>query len=143
MRFVLVICAALAIFAAGCRGWRRSEVPADEGIVSSEALALASSLRFSDIPAPRGFVYVRGESWTFEAAKGVRLAELHYRGSASLHDVVQFFEEQMPISGWRKEMSVGPEIKKRLLFRHSKKSERCKIVVETRGGYTYVVIEID
>ena len=143
MRFLLVTCVVMAICAVGCNGIRSTARPAGEAVAASPDLALASALRFSDIPAPRGFLYVEGASWTYEAKGGVRLAELHYRGKASLHKAVQFFEEQMPISGWQKEMSVGPETKKRLRFKHTKKSERCKIIVERRGGYTYVVIEVD
>ncbi len=143
MRIMLVICAGLMIFAAGCGGTGGSVIPADEATVPGLELPIASVLRFSDVPAPRGFDYLAGESWTYVASGGVRFAELHYRGKASLQRVVDFFEEQMPISGWQKTVSLGLETKPKLIFKHTKKSERCTVVVESRGGYAYVVIEVD
>jgi hypothetical protein len=143
MRLFLAAFALMAVCVAGCSG-TGGPMPSDQGVLPSDELELASVLRFSDVPAPRGFALVEGKSWTYEAKGGVRLAELHYIGKASLQRVVSFFEEQMPISGWQKEMSVGPETKKRLHFKHSRKSERCKVVISTmRGGYTHVVIEVD
>jgi hypothetical protein len=142
MRLVLVICAVLMICAAGCRGGG-VVIPADEAALPGQELPLASVLRFSDVPAPRGFDYLAGVSWTYVASGGVRFAELHYRGKAPLQRVVDFFEEQMPISGWQKTVSLGLETKPKLIFKHTKKSERCTVVVERRGSYTYAVIEVD
>ena len=143
MRFVLVICAGLMICAAGCRGNGGAVIPADEAAVPVQELPIASVLRFSDVPAPRGFDYLAGASWTYVASGGVRFAELHYRGKAPLRRVVDFFEEQMPISGWQKTVSLGLETKPKLIFKHSKRSERCTVVAERKGSYTYVIIEVD
>ncbi len=108
-----------------------------------EGLQVASELRYSDIPVPRGFVYLRKESWTYEGPGGVRLADLLYKGKAPMQTAVDFFIEQMPISGWEKEMIVGPETKKRLRFKHTKKSDRCEIILEKRLGTIYVRVRIN
>lgn len=113
----------------------------DPGVI--EGLEVAPKLRYSDIPVPRGFVYLRSESWTYEGPGGVRLADLLYKGKAPLQTAVDFFIEQMPISGWEKEMVVGPETKKRLRFKHTKKSDRCEIILERRLGTTRVQVRIN
>ncbi len=68
---------------------------------------------------------------------------LIYKGKASMQTTVDFFLEQMPISGWEKEMVVGPETKKRLRFKHTKKSDRCEVILETKSGVTYVQVRIN
>ncbi len=71
------------------------------------------------------------------------MADLLYKGKASMQTAVEFFIEQMPISGWEKEMVLGPETKKRLRFKHTKKSDRCEIILERRLGTTYVQVRVN
>ncbi len=108
-----------------------------------EGLEVAPELRYSDIPVPRGFVYLRKESWTHEGPGGIRLADLLYKGKASMQNAIDFFIEQMPISGWEKEMIVGLETKKRLRFKHTKKSDRCEIILEKKLSTIYVQVRIN
>ncbi len=105
-------------------------------------LKVSPLLKFSDLPVPMGFRIQEGESWTY-TAKGVRLAELHYVGTASVSKVVSFYEEQMPVSGWEKMLSVGSEDQMRLQFKHTRKPERCRITVKRRNRLTYITLELN
>ena len=133
---IVVLCMTGCAFLPG----RRSEEQ-DPDVV--EGLEVAPELRYSDIPVPRGFVYLRKESWAYEGPGGVRLADLLYKGKASMQSTIDFFIEQMPISGWQKEMVVGPETKKRLRFKHTKKSDRCEMILEKKMGTIYVRVRIN
>ena len=141
MRFGIIACAILALCAIGCNGMKPFERADESGPIKK--LTVATGLRYSDIPVPRGFSNIPQESWTYEAKGGLRLAELRYEGRVSVQKVVEFFETQMPISGWEKELTVGPDTKKRLHFKHKKKSERCKVVVHRTRGKTFLTIDID
>lgn len=142
MKMWIMLLAAAVLCTAGCEFPSGSKRYEEEISGPIEGLVVAPELRYSDIPVPRGFVYVPKESWTYEG-KGVRLADLLYKGKALLQTAVDFFVEQMPISGWEKEMIVGPETKKRLRFKHTKKSERCEIILQRRMGTTYVQVRIN
>lgn len=142
MRIWIAFLAVIVLCMTGCTLLQRQySKEQDPGAI--EGLEVAPELRYSDIPVPRGFVYLRKESWTYEGPGGVRLADLLYKGKVSMQTAVGFFIEQMPISGWKKEMVVGPETKKRLRFKHTKKSDRCEIILEKKLGTIYVRVRIN
>ena len=143
MRFWIAFLAAVVLCTTGCNflSERFHTQKEDPGVI--EGLEVAPALRYSDIPVPRGFVYMPKDSWTYEGRGGTRLADLIYKGKAPMQTAVDFFLEQMPISGWEKEMVVGPETKKRLRFKHTKKSDRCEVILEKRTGATYVQVRIN
>ena len=143
MKFLIILLVAGVLCTTGCKFLPERFRPSQEDPGVIEGLEVAPELRYSDIPVPRGFVYLPKDSWTYEGRGGTRLADLIYRGKAPMATSVDFFLEQMPISGWEKEMVVGPETKKRLRFKHTKKSDRCEVILERRMGVTYVQVRIN
>ena len=139
--FKLGIVVLAIAMAAGCQ-FPTSKGTDGEG-EPPEALQVSPELRYSDIPVPRGFMYTPKESWAYEGKGSVRLADLRYRGKASLRETMEFFLEQMPISGWQKDMVVGMETRKRLRFSHKQKSDSCEILIEKRMGTTDIQIRIN
>lgn len=142
MKMWVVVAVTIAVFAAGCRSSVRRPYR-EVRSTAIEGLEVAPELRYSDLPVPRGFVYLPRDSWTYEGKVKTRLAELHYKGKASVRETVDFFLEQMPISGWEKEMVVGPDTKKRIRFKHTKKSDFCEMVIERTVGSTHITIRIN
>lgn len=140
MKVWAIIPVVVILCTAGCTLSQRGR-GADMELI--EGLQVAPELRYSDIPVPRGFVYIPRESWTYEGKGKVRLADLYYRGKSNIQVVADFFLEQMPISGWEKEMVVGIETKKRLRFKHTRKSDNCEIIIERSMGNTYIQIRIN
>ncbi len=142
MRIWIAFLAVIVLCMTGCTLLpKQHSEEQDPGAI--EGLEVAPELRYSDIPVPRPFTYLRKESWTYEGPGGVRLADLLYKGKVPIQTAVDFFIEQMPISGWEKEMIVGPETKKRLRFKHTRKSDRCEIILEKRLRTTYVRVRIN
>ena len=142
MRVWIAFLAVIVFCMTGCALLPR-QYSDEQGPDLIEGLEVAPELRYGDIPVPRGFVYLRKESWTYEGKGGIRLADLLYKGKSPMQTTVDFFIEQMPISGWEKEMVVGPETKKRLRFKHTKKSDRCEVILERKMGTIYVRVRIN
>jgi hypothetical protein len=136
-----VLCVLLGVLAVGCCEFMKTG-SRDNAATAQERLALAEDLRFNDIPVPRGFTYVPEESWTYET-KGMRFAEMQYAGDASVQSVMEFFLNQMPLRDWEQAVSAGPEMHKRLRFKHKNKSENCQILIHRAWGKTTITIEVN
>jgi len=90
----------------------------------------ALALKFSDIPVPARFKYLDKESYVFQT-KETRIGMLKYKGKASSEQIIQFYQEQMPLYGWKlvNAFEFGQKI-----FNFEKKEESCIVYIEENTG---------
>jgi len=91
---------------------------------------------FEDIPIPAELKFNDHESFVFEAS-GFKAGTLYYSGYVDTDSLVTFFNDMMPLNGWRlKSTFRGPKIV--LLF--EKPPKACIIVIYEKTINTYVEI---
>jgi hypothetical protein len=106
---------------------------------SDQALGIANTLRFSDIPVPAGFNLIPQQSYSFENA-GIRVALLKYKGRGTLDQVLNFYKEQMPLSKWSL-LNISEFGQRMLNF--ERESETCIITMQSQfGGSTLISLSV-
>ncbi|MCD6406190.1 MAG: hypothetical protein J7M19_10220 [Planctomycetes bacterium] len=77
-------------------------------------LSVAENLAIADLPVPRGFKVDRARSFfKVNAEAGMRVISVTYKGRGKALAVLEFFRDNMPLSGWTlKEQSCtfGPYV---------------------------------
>ena len=114
----------------------------DEGTQSKQlkepSLAVASMLRFEDIPVPSGFKILEGESFAFQNDV-TRVALLKYMGARNLDNVVLFYKEQMLLYNWNPMNVIEYE---RRILNYERESESCIVTIESAGRKSIVTIAV-
>lgn len=130
-RFWLVPFLAL-VACAGCTHlvWEPEEIPPQH---------YQKPLHVPDIPLPRDFDYVT--SGVFLSGP-FRVAELQYKGDASVEDATNFFQQYMPQHGWKSEEALHSEAEQRSLVRFTKDLEKCLVTVERKSQKTSLTINV-
>ncbi|MBI2195175.1 MAG: hypothetical protein HYU36_24610 [Planctomycetes bacterium] len=96
---------------------------------------------FPDVPVPARFHLVPKESFT-ATSDTYRVAHLKYVGSATVPEVVKFYREHLPSSGWKLEFIMGLDVKTLDFSKEGDKS-RCRVLVGPSAiRKTQVVIDI-
>ena len=101
-------------------------------------LAVASTLRFDDVPVPVGFASIPTESFIYQT-ENIRAGLLRYEGKSSAEAVMQFYKEQMPVYNWQSINIIEFE-KKQLSF--EKTGQSCIVIIEGLKGKTIITISI-
>ena len=84
----------------------------------------------SDIPIPQGFELDRSES-TLHESKNMRFIDYRYEGNASVQNVVDFYNKQMPQYNWGEPQATLFEGHNILTF--SKDKEVCTVTISRKG----------
>ncbi len=95
MRRNIVLCGfgLILLVAFGCSHFRSGK---PEG-----KLTVAENLAIADLPVPRGFKVDRARSFfKVNAEAGMRVISVTYKGHAKALAVLDFFRDNMPLSGW-------------------------------------------
>lgn len=109
--------------------------------VSGEAvknLAIASTLRFDDIPVPAGFLQLPKESFVFQT-ESVRAGVLRYEGRADPESVMEFYKQQMTAYNWQPVNTIEFG-QKQMSF--EKPGQSCVIVIEGTRSKSIVTISV-
>lgn len=56
--------------------------------------------QYTDLPIPKGFRFQPNKSFVFMQGS-LRRADLNYEGAMTSRDVLRFFQDSMPTSGWQ------------------------------------------
>ena len=128
-------------FCAGCAttdGLGSSELEGEEEGFGRATLAVNTKLRFDDVPVPRGFKLIKDKSYVFQTEE-TRVALLKYSGRAKLHDLVDFYQEQMLLYNWQL-LNVVEYGRSVLNFERSGQS--CIVTIESGGMKKIVTISV-
>lgn len=87
--------------------------------------------QYRDLPVPEDFRLLSDESFVFIQG-AVRKADLNYEGALPVRDVIRFYQESMPISGWQFLRMTGVTMKTLTYF---KGNEMVEIVIETHAPH--------
>lgn len=139
--FKLLLVFISLFFLAGCAtttGSSSSELKSEEETFARSTLAVNTKLRFDDLPVPRGFKLLEEESYVFQTEE-TRVALLKYAGRAKLHDLVDFYQEQMLLYNW-KLLNVVEYGRSVLNFEQG--SQSCIVTIEPRGMKKIVTISV-
>jgi hypothetical protein len=102
-------------------------------------LAVASSLRFDDVPIPSGFASIATESFIYQT-ENIRAGLMRYEGRSSPETVMLFYKEQMPVYNWQPVNIIEFE-KKQLSF--EKPGQSCIVIIEGfKNGKSLITISI-
>lgn len=82
---------------------------------------------FPEVPIPSRFTLVPKESFT-ATSDLYRVAHLKYIGSYSVQEVLKFYRDQMPASGWKLEYVMGLDVKVMDFAKEGDKSH-CRITI--------------
>lgn len=134
-----IISQALLIFAfllitAGCAtpGYKESSSSSE----IEKSLAVASTLRFDDVPVPSGFVQISNESFIFQS-ESLRAGVLKYSGKSNPNAVMLFYKEQMPLYNWQL-INLIEYGKKQLNY--EKPGQSCIITIEGTKSKSILMI---
>jgi hypothetical protein len=98
----------------------------------------SGTLKFTDIPVPKGFKFLAADSYAFQSGN-LRVGVLVYSGRATAEQLVAFYQGQMPIYNWNLLNVI--EYGKRLL-NFDRDNESCVINIEPKLLNTKVIISI-
>ncbi|MFH1778881.1 MAG: hypothetical protein ABH847_02490 [Candidatus Omnitrophota bacterium] len=103
-----------------------------------KSLAVASTLRFDDIPVPSGFLQISNESFIFQS-ESLRAGVLKYSGKSSPDVVMQFYKEQMSLYNWQL-INLIEYGKKQLNY--EKTGQSCIITIEGARSKSVLTISV-
>jgi len=148
------ITVALLLSTFGCRTLDRKSDESDTGNTSEwgtteqgDATLMATAAQppelkeFPDLVLPEGFVFLAKRSYTGISEK-YRIAHLVYEGKQGVSEVVNFYRDQMPISGWKLEYVMGMENKTLDFVKEEGQDNRCRVQVISGSRKTEVVLDI-
>lgn len=101
-------------------------------------LAVASSLRFDDVPIPSGFIPIPNESFIYQTDT-LRAGVLRYTGKTSPESLMQFYKEQMPLYNWQL-LNIIEFDKRQLNF--EKPGQSCIVLIEGTRSKAKLTISI-
>ena len=140
---MLLLSAVAAVFAVGCAQQLenpRTINPAQPGVddLRSRELQRAQML---DVPVPDGFEFVdRGnQSWSYTQG-GVKLAELHYWGTTSVAEVVEFYKQTMGQRAYGWSAASGGDSGNALAFK--KEGRACSVDIHEGNRGTVIDIRV-
>ncbi len=135
MHYRLVFCLALSVLMLfGCAGMSKQDKdPEGSGLLEPQA-----TLKFADIPVPKGFQLVSQDSYAFENS-GIRVGVLKYRGTADPEMVENFYKQQMIIYNWNLVNII--EYGQRLM-NFERESETCNINLQPKGNSITITISV-
>jgi len=121
----------VAVGAAGCKGLAGRDAPIE--------LAVSVAHRVADVPVPAGFSL--DESRSFRIDSPIIVYHVYRGFRVSRHDVVRFYEKQMPVARWQPIGRV--EAGGRRLLAFERDGEKCLIHVRKRSPlWTRLTIEV-
>lgn len=116
---ILAVCLTVAA-AAGCSQTREER--------NRERLAVAPKLVIGDIPVPERFKIVDSRSYfSVNPNARTRVVFVTYRGNARLEGLLEFYRENMSISGWEMQKESGDFGTYVLEFRKENESAEVRI----------------
>jgi len=103
-------------------------------------LKVADEIRLPDIPVPKGFRFLKKDSFTYErpAPKPLHFARHRYKGRPQVEKVVRFFRDEMPLSGWA--LKSDTENFGIRILEFTKARRACKVSITRQGWYTLIVV---
>lgn len=101
-------------------------------------LAVASTLRFDDVPVPSGFIPISDGSFIFQS-ESLRAGVLKYSGKSSPEAVMLFYKEQMPLYNWQL-INLIEYGKKQLNY--EKTAQSCIITIEGTKSKSTLIISV-
>jgi len=98
--------------------------------------AVATYLRYEDVPIPSTFLLIHQKSLSVESGSS-RIASLHYQGRGNRIEIINFYKEYMPDYGWRLvNLIEGAQT----IMNYSNGGEMCTIVMT--GDYHKITLNI-
>jgi len=91
--------------------------------------------RFSDLPVPNGFVFLRKKSFVFQN-NDTRMGTLFYTGKATFEGLTEFYKQSMTENGW--DLTNIVEFGKTIM-NFEKGSERCVVTIDLKGVKSLIV----
>ena len=134
---LIILCSIL--FISGCANMpmRRSE--SDSEINGAPmGLAVASRLKFDDVPVPNGFRIIREDSFIFQDSS-VRIGLIKYAGRPNVEDLVNFYKDQMPLYNWN---LINIVEYGRAVINFEREDQTCIVTVEPYTTKTVLTIAI-
>jgi hypothetical protein len=137
---ILVLLFASIIYVYGCASWPKQSQSASGQPAQpvEKSLAVASVLRFDDLPVPSGFKLIPKESVAFQNNSS-RFAFLKYTGKSNPEPLILFFKEQMPLYNWEMVNLIEHGAK---VMNFEKADENCTVSIEGSGSKTIVMISL-
>lgn len=115
-----------------------SRLAEEEEVYTPITLPATEKLRFHDIPVPKGFKLVSSKSFIFQT-EDTRVALLKYIGRAKLHNIVEFYKEQMSFYNWSL-LNVVEYGKSVLNF--ERRGQTCIVTIESQGLRKAITISV-
>ncbi|MCK4249040.1 MAG: hypothetical protein KAX15_04605 [Candidatus Omnitrophica bacterium] len=136
----IVVLAGMVV-CSGCTttgGGRRSSADRSDTVDMNvlEQLQVAVDLRIDDIPVPVGFKLDLDDSFAFQNDY-TRVGLLRYSGRAGVDEVVDFYQEQMPLYNW---VLVNVIEYERSMLNFEKDKQSCIITCEGSRSRTVLTI---
>ena len=127
----MVAAALVTLILAGCTG-------VDSRGAKDDRLAASKRLVIPDVPVPDGFkMDLKFSDWR-NSSGGLRTGYALYTGRASLPALVEFYKDNMPISGWAMIDESGTSGS--YILRYEKGSEKVDVKVTPGGIYTDIMV---
>ena len=101
-------------------------------------LAVASRLKFDDVPVPSGFKIIREDSFIFQDSS-VRIGLIKYAGRPNAEDLVNFYKDQMPLYNWN---LINIVEYGRAVINFEREGQTCIVTVEPYSTKTILTIAI-
>lgn len=93
---------------------------------------------YDDLPAAPGMTYESGYGHRTPSGD-LRVYTQTYTGSRRSEDVRRFYEEALPVHGWKQMAAEGTDHVK-LTF--EKRAERCTVTIEPKGSILKVTVAV-
>jgi hypothetical protein len=91
--FLLTVALAACVLSFGCQTGSRRQ--------ADERLTAAQSREIPDVPVPSGFrMDLKHSYYNIDNSTALRTGYATYTGHASLRNLIDFYKDNMPISGW-------------------------------------------
>lgn len=87
--------------------------------------------QYTDLPIPKDFRLVPNESFVFIQGT-IRKADLNYEGALPVPDLIRFYQESMPTSGWQFLRMTGVRMK---TLTYVKGHEVVEIIIESHAPH--------
>lgn len=137
---VIFIFLSLILSLSGCASWPKQTTTntGQPAQAVQKGLAVASLLRFDDLPVPSGFKLIPNESVAFQNNSS-RFAFLKYSGKANPDPLILFFKEQMPLYNWELVNLIEYGTK---VMNFEKQDENCTVTIEGNASKAIVMVSL-
>ncbi len=140
----MLVLLAVPLFS-GCFVLRWFGLPVGEDVPynpkeSTGDLAVRKDIQFSDIPVPIAFVLRRDQMFSFRGHT-FRFGRFVYEGAWTMRKTIDFYKEQMPVSGWKHVETTSDGFYDQTQV-YAKGRERCRLHIQSRTDGILVHVRV-